>query len=81
MYAASISDIQWLYFKIKRRNKSNGEGIKKQNQEIESIDLSKLEDVKLESAKEEKEITPIENDSDVIKFGHAIITEASPSRS
>ena len=38
--------------------------------------LNKLEDVKLESVKEEKEITPIENESDVIKFGHAIITEA-----
>jgi len=74
LYAASISDIQGFISKLEKPENSNGKDIKKQ--EIESIDLSKLEDVKLESAKEEKEITPIENESDVIKFGHAIITEA-----
>jgi len=74
LYAASISDIQGFISKLEKPENSNGKDIKKQ--EIESIDLSKLEDVKPESVKEEKEITPIENESDVIKFGHAIITEA-----
>lgn len=74
LYAASISDIQGFISKLEKPENSNGKDIKKE--EIESIDLSKLEDVKLESVKEEKEITPIENESDVIKFGHAIITEA-----
>ena len=74
LYAASISDIQGFINKLEKPENSNGKDIKKQ--EIESIDLSKLEDVKLENVREEKEITPIENESDVIKFGHAIITEA-----
>ena len=74
LYAASISDIQGFISKLEKPENSNGKDIKKE--EIESIDLSKLEDVKLENVKEEKEITPIENESDVIKFGHAIITEA-----
>jgi type IV pilus assembly protein PilB len=77
LYAASISDIQNFISRLnKEEKKSNNEDFNKDDQEIESIDLSKLEDVKLESAKEDKEITPIENESDVIKFGHAIITEA-----
>ena len=75
LYAASISDIQSFIGKLQKPENSNGKEIQK-NEEFESIDLSKLEDVKLESLKEEKEITPIENESDVIKFGHAIITEA-----
>jgi type IV pilus assembly protein PilB len=75
LYAASISDIQNFIGKLQKPDNTNKEEIKK-NSEIESIDLSKLEDVKLESIKEEKEIIPIENESDVIKFGHAIITEA-----
>jgi type IV pilus assembly protein PilB len=75
LYAASISDIQGFIAKLQKPENSNGKEIKK-TEEFESIDLSKLEDVKLESSKEEKEITPIENESDVIKFGHAIITEA-----
>jgi type IV pilus assembly protein PilB len=75
LYAASISDIQGFIAKLQKPENSNGKEIKK-TEEFESIDLSKLEDVKLESLKEEKEITPIENESDVIKFGHAIITEA-----
>lgn len=75
LYAASISDIQSFIGKLQKPENSNGKEIKKV-EEFESIDLSKLEDVKLESLKEEKEITPIENESDVIKFGHAIITEA-----
>ena len=75
LYAASISDIQSFIGKLQKPENSNGKEIKK-SEEFESIDLSKLEDVKLESLKEEKEITPIENESDVIKFGHAIITEA-----
>jgi type IV pilus assembly protein PilB len=74
LYAASISDIQSFIGKLQKPENSNGKEITKK-EEIESIDLSKLEDVKLESLKEEKEITPIENESDVIKFGHAIITE------
>jgi len=74
LYAASISDIQGFISKLEKPENSNGKDIKKN--EIESIDLSKLEDVKLENVREEKEITPIENESDVIKFGHAIITEA-----
>jgi type IV pilus assembly protein PilB len=76
LYAASISDIQGFISRLKKDENLNDHDIKKNDQEIESIDLSKLEDVKLESAKEDKEITPIENESDVIKFGHAIITEA-----
>jgi type IV pilus assembly protein PilB len=77
LYAASISDIQNFISRLnKEEKKSNNEDFNKDDQEIESIDLSKLEDVKLESTKEDKEITPIENESDVIKFGHAIITEA-----
>jgi type IV pilus assembly protein PilB len=75
LYAASISDIQSFIGKLQKSENSNGKETQK-TEEFESIDLSKLEDVKLESAKEEKEITPIENESDVIKFGHAIITEA-----
>lgn len=75
LYAASISDIQSFIRKLQKPENSNGQESQKID-EFESIDLSKLEDVKLESVKEEKEITPIENESDVIKFGHAIITEA-----
>ena len=75
LYAASISDIQSFIGKLQKSENSNGKETQKK-EEFESIDLSKLEDVKLESSKEEKEITPIENESDVIKFGHAIITEA-----
>ena len=75
LYAASISDIQSFIGKLQKSENSNGKETQKKD-EFESIDLSKLEDVKLESSKEEKEITPIENESDVIKFGHAIITEA-----
>ena len=75
LYAASISDIQSFIGKLQKSENSNGKETQK-TEEFESIDLSKLEDVKLESSKEEKEITPIENESDVIKFGHAIITEA-----
>ena len=75
LYAASISDIQSFIGKLQKFENSNGKETQK-TEEFESIDLSKLEDVKLESSKEEKEITPIENESDVIKFGHAIITEA-----
>ena len=75
LYAASISDIQSFIGKLKKSENSNGKETQK-TEEFESIDLSKLEDVKLESSNEEKEITPIENESDVIKFGHAIITEA-----
>jgi type IV pilus assembly protein PilB len=75
LYAASISDIQGFIAKLQKPENSNGKESQK-IEEFESIDLSKLEDVKLESLKEEKEITPIENESDVIKFGHAIITEA-----
>ena len=75
LYAASISDIQSFIRKLQKPENSNGQEGQKID-EFESIDLSKLEDVKLESVKEEKEITPIENESDVIKFGHAIITEA-----
>lgn len=75
LYAASISDIQSFIGKLQKPENSNGKETQKKD-EFESIDLSKLEDVKLESLKEEKEITPIENESDVIKFGHAIITEA-----
>ena len=75
LYAASISDIQSFIGKLQKSENSNGKETQK-TEEFESIDLSKLEDVKLESLKEEKEITPIENESDVIKFGHAIITEA-----
>ena len=75
LYAASISDIQSFIGKLQKPENSNGKETQKKD-EFESIDLSKLEDVKLESLKEEKEITPIENVSDVIKFGHAIITEA-----
>ena len=75
LYAASISDIQGFIAKLQKHENSNGKETQK-IEEFESIDLSKLEDVKLESSKEEKEITPIENESDVIKFGHAIITEA-----
>jgi type IV pilus assembly protein PilB len=75
LYAASISDIQGFIGKLQKPENSNGKESQK-IEEFESIDLSKLEDVKLESSKEEKEITPIENESDVIKFGHAIITEA-----
>jgi type IV pilus assembly protein PilB len=75
LYAASISDIQSFIGKLQKPENSNGKETQKV-EEFESIDLSKLEDVKLESLKEEKEITPIENESDVIKFGHAIITEA-----
>jgi len=75
LYAASISDIQGFIGKLQKPENSNGKETQK-IEEFESIDLSKLEDVKLESSKEEKEITPIENESDVIKFGHAIITEA-----
>ena len=75
LYAASISDIQSFIGRLQKSENSNGKEIQKK-EEFESIDLSKLEDVKLESSKEEKEITPIENESDVIKFGHAIITEA-----
>ena len=75
LYAASISDIQSFIGKLQKSENSNGKEPQK-TEEFESIDLSKLEDVKLESSKEEKEITPIENESDVIKFGHAIITEA-----
>lgn len=75
LYAASISSIQNFIGRLRKPENTNEEEIKK-NSEIESIDLSKLEDVKFESIKEEKEITPIENESDVIKFGHAIITEA-----
>ena len=75
LYAASISDIQGFIAKLQKPENSNGKETQK-IEEFESIDLSKLEDVKLESSKEEKEITPIENESDVIKFGHAIITEA-----
>ena len=75
LYAASISDIQSFIGKLQKSENSNGKETQKKD-EVESIDLSKLEDVKLESSKEEKEITPIENESDVIKFGHAIITEA-----
>ena len=75
LYAASISDIQSFIRKLQKPENSNGQESQK-IEEFESIDLSKLEDVKLESVKEEKEITPIENESDVIKFGHAIITEA-----
>ena len=75
LYAASISDIQSFIGKLQKSENSNGKETQKKD-EFESIDLSKLEDVKLESSKEEKEITLIENESDVIKFGHAIITEA-----
>lgn len=75
LYAATISDIQSFIGKLQKPENSNGKETQK-IEEFESIDLSKLEDVKLESLKEEKEITPIENESDVIKFGHAIITEA-----
>ncbi len=75
LYAASISDIQSFIGKLQKPENSNGKETQKKD-EFESIDLSKLEDVKFESSKEEKEITPIENESDVIKFGHAIITEA-----
>ena len=75
LYAASISDIQSFIRKLQKPENSNGQESQKID-EFESIDLSKLEDVKLESVKEEKEITPIENESDVITFGHAIITEA-----
>jgi type IV pilus assembly protein PilB len=75
LYAASISDIQNFISKLQKPENSNGKETQK-IEEFESIDLSKLEDVKLENLKEEKEITPIENESDVIKFGHAIITEA-----
>ena len=75
LYAASISDIQGFIGRLQKPENSNGKESQK-IEEFESIDLSKLEDVKLESSKEEKEITPIENESDVIKFGHAIITEA-----
>jgi type IV pilus assembly protein PilB len=75
LYAASISDIQGFIGRLQKPENSNGKETQK-IEEFESIDLSKLEDVKLESSKEEKEITPIENESDVIKFGHAIITEA-----
>lgn len=75
LYAATISDIQSFIGKLQKPENSNGKETQK-IEEFESIDLSKLEDVKFESLKEEKEITPIENESDVIKFGHAIITEA-----
>jgi type IV pilus assembly protein PilB len=75
LYAASISDVQNFIEKLQKDENINIKEIKK-NSAIENIDLSKLEDVTLESEKKEKEITPIENESDVIKFGHAIITEA-----
>jgi type IV pilus assembly protein PilB len=77
LYAASISDIQIFISKLQKAENENmnGKGSIK-NEQIESIDLSKLGDVKIEEIKQEKEITPIENESDVIKFGHAIITEA-----
>ncbi len=52
LYAASISDIQGFISKLEKPENSNGKDIKKQ--EIESIDLSKLEDVKLESCKRRK---------------------------
>lgn len=74
LYAASISDVQNFIGKLQKSENINKEEIKPT--EVENIDLSKLEDVTLESVKEEKEITPIENESDVIKFGHAIISEA-----
>jgi type IV pilus assembly protein PilB len=75
LYAASISDVQNFIEKLQKDENINIKEINK-NSAIENIDLSKLEDVTLESEKKEKEITPIENESDVIKFGHAIITEA-----
>ncbi len=75
LYAASISDIQRFISKLKKSENVDDKELKNLDK-IESIDLSKLEDVKFESIKEEKEIIPIENESDVIKFGHAIITEA-----
>ena len=77
LYAASISDIQIFISKLQKLENENMNGKDSiKNEQIESIDLSKLEDVKIEEIKQEKEITPIENESDVIKFGHAIITEA-----
>ena len=75
LYAASISDVQNFIEKLQKDENINIKEINK-NSAIENIDLSKLEDVTFESEKKEKEITPIENESDVIKFGHAIITEA-----
>lgn len=71
LYAASISNIQNFISRIEESVKNND-----RNQVVESLDISKLEDVTLEATKEEKEIIPIENESDVIKFGHAVITEA-----
>ncbi len=77
LYAASISDIQIFISKLQKAENGNMNGKDSiKDEQIESIDLSKLEDVKIEEIKQEKEITPIENESDVIKFGHAIITEA-----
>jgi len=75
LYAASISDVQSFINKLGKPENSNGKEINNVEQ-IVSIDPSKLEDVALENVKEEKEIKPIENESDVIKFGHAIISEA-----
>ena len=75
LYAASISDVQNFINKLVKPEHSNGKEINNVEQ-IVSIDPSKLEDVALENVKEEKEIKPIENESDVIKFGHAIISEA-----
>ena len=51
LYASSISDIQNFIGKLQKSDNTNKEEIKK-NSEIESIDLSKLEDFKLEIIKE-----------------------------
>jgi type IV pilus assembly protein PilB len=51
LYAASISDIQNFISRLDKSSKMNGESVKENNQDIESIDLSKLEEVKLESIK------------------------------
>ena len=67
LFAATISDIQDFIHRIEDKSDNHPNQLKKN--QIRDFDLE-------ERKKEEQEIIPIENESEVIKFGNAIIGEA-----
>lgn len=71
LYATSISDIQNFILRMNSLDETSSN-----NNQFEITNISNLQEISLEALKQEKEIKPIENESDVIKFGNTVITEA-----